>query len=131
MSAQHHTPTHDVLNQSPPFEDIDLFALDRPLADPAMGVLRSLADETKGLPGAGEAAAFIGKAFRRADSERVARLAVERLAMLAAAAALNDVSPRDAEPFAATRLAENHASMYGAVDLARDDIHGLLDRALP
>jgi hypothetical protein len=33
--------------------------------------------------------------------------------------------------FAATRLAENHASMYGAVDLASDDIGGLLDRALP
>ncbi len=25
--------THEVLNQSPPFEDIDLFAVDRPLAD--------------------------------------------------------------------------------------------------
>src|ERR1700680_2862226 len=25
--------THEVLNQSPPFEDIDLFTLDRPLAD--------------------------------------------------------------------------------------------------
>jgi hypothetical protein len=31
----------------------------------------------------------------------------------------------------ATRLAENHASMYGAVDLVGDDIGGLLDRALP
>src|SRR5882757_10479841 len=25
--------THDVLNQSPPFEDVDLYAFDRPLAD--------------------------------------------------------------------------------------------------
>src|SRR5882672_11786507 len=25
--------THEVLNQSPPFEDVDLFALDQPLAD--------------------------------------------------------------------------------------------------
>jgi putative acyl-CoA dehydrogenase len=33
--------------------------------------------------------------------------------------------------FAATRLAENHAGMYGAVDLAQDDIRGLLERALP
>ena len=31
-------------------------------------------EETRGLPGAAEAAAFIGRAFRRADSERVARL---------------------------------------------------------
>ena len=42
-------------------------------------------------------------------SERVARLAVERLALLAAAAALNSVSPRHAELFAATRLAGSHA----------------------
>jgi putative acyl-CoA dehydrogenase len=100
-------------------------------ADAAMGVLQALMAETKGLPGAVEAAAFIGATFRRADSERVARLAVEKLAMLAAAAALNGVSPRHAELFAATRLAENHASMYGAVDLAGDDIRGLLERALP
>jgi putative acyl-CoA dehydrogenase len=100
-------------------------------ADAAMGVLQSLMDETSGLPGAAEAAAFVGTTFRRADSERVARLAVEKLAMLAAAAALNGVSPRSAELFAATRLAENHASMYGAVDLANDDISGLLERALP
>jgi putative acyl-CoA dehydrogenase len=100
-------------------------------ADAATGVLRGLIAETKGLPGVAEAAAFIGNTFRRADSERVARLAVEKLAMLAAAAALNGVSPRSAELFAATRLAENHASMYGAVDLAGDDIRVLLERALP
>src|SRR5499427_6006951 len=81
--------------------------------DAAMAVLQNLAVETKGLPGAGEVAAFIGKTFRRADSERVARLAVEKLALLAAAAALNAVSPRHAELFAVTRLATNHASMYG------------------
>jgi putative acyl-CoA dehydrogenase len=74
---------------------------------------------------------FIGKAFRRSDSERVARLAVERLALLAASAALNAVSPRHAQLFAATRLAGNHAGMYGAVDLASDDVRGLLERALP
>jgi putative acyl-CoA dehydrogenase len=100
-------------------------------ADAAMGVLQGLLAETKGLAGAAEAAAFIGTTFRRADSERVARLAVEKLAMLAAAAALNSVSPRSAELFAATRLAENHASMYGAVDLANGDVSGLLERALP
>ena len=50
---------------------------------------RTLPSEASGLPGAAEAVAFIGKAFRRPDSERVARLAVEKLALLAAAAALN------------------------------------------
>jgi putative acyl-CoA dehydrogenase len=44
---------------------------------------------------------------------------------------LNAVSPRHAELFAATRLAGNHGGMYGAVDLAPDDIGRLLDRALP
>jgi putative acyl-CoA dehydrogenase len=100
-------------------------------ADAAMGVLQGLTAETRGLPGAAQAAAFIGSAFRRADSERAARSAVEKLAMLAAAAALNRVSPRSAELFAASRLAENHASMYGAVELAAGDIGGLLERALP
>ncbi|MBR0704966.1 acyl-CoA dehydrogenase family protein [Bradyrhizobium liaoningense] len=99
--------------------------------DAATAVLQSLAAETNGLPGAGEAAAFIGKTFRRADGERVARLAVERLALLAAAAALNGVSPRQAELFAATRLATTHASMYGAVELESNDVRALLERALP
>ena len=97
----------------------------------ASAVLQQLAAETGGLSGAGEAVTFIGKAFRRPDSERVARLAVEKLALLAAAAALNKVSPHHAELFARTRLAQTHGSMYGAVDLAPGDIRGLLDRTLP
>ena len=83
------------------------------------------------MSGAGDAVISIGKAFRRPDSERVARLAVEKLALLAAAAALNQVSPQQAELFARTRLAQNHASMYGAVELGGDDARNLLARALP
>ncbi len=97
----------------------------------AAAILQDLARDTAGLSGAADTAAFLGKAFLRPDSERVARLAVERLALLAAAAALNQISPRHAELFASTRLAGNHASMYGAVDLPRDDMARLLDRALP
>jgi len=97
----------------------------------AAGIVHELTGGTLGLPGAVEATSFIGKAFRRPDNERVARLAVEKLALLAASAALNAVSPRHAELFAATRLAGNHAGMYGAVDLAPEDISGLLERALP
>ncbi|MEY9494894.1 putative acyl-CoA dehydrogenase [Bradyrhizobium elkanii] len=100
-------------------------------ADAALAVLRALADETRGLPGAAEAVASIGQSFRRPDSERVARLAVEQLALLAATAALNQVSPKNAELFAATRLAERHAGMYGAVDLSDADQRALLARALP
>jgi putative acyl-CoA dehydrogenase len=97
----------------------------------AAGIVHELAGETQGLPGAADATAFISKAFSRTDSERVARLAVEKLALLAASAALNAVSPRHAQLFAATRLAGNHAGMYGAVDLPPKDIAGLLERALP
>jgi putative acyl-CoA dehydrogenase len=100
-------------------------------ADAAAGVLQGLAGETSGLSGAAEAVAFIGKAFRRPDGEHMARLAVEKLALLAASAALNQVSPHQAELFARTRLASTHAGMYGAVDLANDDIKSLLSRALP
>ena len=100
-------------------------------AEAAAAVLQDLAEQVSGLPGTREAVAFIGQAFLRPDSERVARLAVERLALLSATAALNGVMPRHAELFAATRLAGNHAGMYGAVDLANNDISGLLARALP
>lgn len=100
-------------------------------ADAAAAVLHGLVEETRGLSGASEAVAFIEKAFRRPDGERVARLAVEKLALLAAAAALNIVSPHHAELFARTRLATTHAGMYGAVDLANDDIKSLLAKALP
>src|SRR5690606_8116130 len=84
----------------------------------ALAVLKALASETHGLPGAAEAVAFIGAAFRAPDSERAARLAVETLALLAAAAALNAVHPAHAELFARTRLAQRHAGFYGAADLA-------------
>jgi putative acyl-CoA dehydrogenase len=100
-------------------------------AEAALAVLQDLSDASHGLPGASEAIAFIGKTFRRADSERVARLAVEKLALLAAAAALNKVTPDTAELFAATRLEQPHAGMYGAVDLAEAETRMLLERALP
>jgi putative acyl-CoA dehydrogenase len=61
----------------------------------------------------------------------VARLAVEKLALLAASASLNRVSPHHTELFAASRLATAHAGMYGAIDLSEPDTRGLLERALP
>jgi len=97
----------------------------------ASEVLQHLATQTQGLPGANEALAFIGKSFRRADIERVARIAVEKLALLAATAALNEVSPPNAELFAATRLRGDHGGLYGAVDLGADETRRVLERALP
>jgi len=99
--------------------------------DAAVAVLQQLMDESRGLPGAAEAAAFIGKAFRRPDGERVARVAVEKLTLLAAAAALNAVAPHNAELFADTRLAGNHGGMYGATELPDREVRRLLERALP
>jgi putative acyl-CoA dehydrogenase len=100
-------------------------------AEAAYGVLKQLAAQAEGLPGASETVALIAGALRRPDAERSARLAVERLALLAAAAALNAVHPPHAALFAQTRLAQPHGTMYGAVDLDPDAMRGLLERALP
>jgi putative acyl-CoA dehydrogenase len=99
--------------------------------DGASEVLQHLAAQTKGLPGAAECVAFIASTLRQPDAERVARLAVEQLALLAAAAALHDIFPKHAELFAATRLKERHGSLYGSADLSGADARGLLERALP
>lgn len=97
----------------------------------ATAVLQELVDETRGMPGAGEAAAFVIGCLLRPDSERVARQAVETLAVLAAAAALNIVNPTHAELFAKTRLGGARHQMYGAADLTEAQSRALLDRALP
>jgi putative acyl-CoA dehydrogenase len=99
--------------------------------DGANEVLQHLAAQTKGLPGAAECVAFIASTLRQPDAERVARMAVEQLALLAATAALHDIFPKHAELFAATRLKERHGSLYGAADLSDTDARGLLERALP
>ncbi len=100
-------------------------------ADAADSVLKQFALQAEGLPGVMQAISSVAEALRQPDAERVARLAVERLALLAATAALNGVCPRHAVLFAQTRLAQPHRSMYGAVDLDPDALRGLLDRALP
>ena len=99
--------------------------------DAAAHILRHLIAECGRLPGVADTIGFIEKAFHQSDSERLARIAVEKLALLAATAALNVVAPKHAELFAATRLAQTHAGMYGAVDLAANDTRGLLERVLP
>src|SRR3982074_597448 len=87
-----------------------LRALSREAEAAAAGV-EHLAEESGGAPGVMDTVAFIGKTFRRPDSERVARLAVERLALLAAGAALQQVSPRHAQLFAPPRPAGDPAGV--------------------
>jgi putative acyl-CoA dehydrogenase len=99
--------------------------------DGAAAVLASLVAQTRGLPGASEALGRVTKTLRVPEAERTARLAVETLALVAAAAALNDIAPGSAELFAATRLKQSHGSLYGAADLGESDARRLLQRALP
>jgi putative acyl-CoA dehydrogenase len=97
----------------------------------AAAALEEFVADTKGLPGAAEAGAFLARTFHRPDGERVARQAVETLAQLAAAAALNRTAPEQAALFAATRLGGSHGRMYGTAELSVDDGRRLLERALP
>jgi putative acyl-CoA dehydrogenase len=100
-------------------------------AEVAAAVLEDFVADTRGLPGAAEAVAFLARTFRRPDGERVARQAVETLAQLAAAAALNRTAPDQAALFSATRLGGTHGRMYGTAELSVDDGRRLLERTLP
>jgi putative acyl-CoA dehydrogenase len=98
----------------------------------AHAVLGALAEEAADLPGARAAADGVASAFAAEDAEARARAAVDRLALLAAAAALRRGSaPEVADLFARTRLAERHGAMYGTSGLAPGDADGVLARALP
>jgi len=97
----------------------------------ARAVLNELVGACAGLPGAKEAAAFIGQTAMAADGEARARAAVEKLAMLAAAAALAASAPAAAEAFARTRLGVPRGGTFGTADLAAAEVTTLLERALP
>ncbi len=96
----------------------------------AAAVLVTLGDEARDLPGAAAALGDVERALRATDAEARARFATERLATLAAAAALRAAAPPAiAEAFARTRLAAPRRTM-GANDL--DDVADvLIGRALP
>jgi putative acyl-CoA dehydrogenase len=98
----------------------------------ARAVLGDLVRACGDLPGAKEAAAFIARTLVSADGEAKARAAVERLAMLAAAAALAEGAPAAvAEAFARTRLATARGGTFGTSDLAPSEVTTLSERALP
>ena len=74
----------------------------------------------------------IARAVAAEDAEGEARAAVDRLALLAAAAALQQsAAPEVANLFARTRRDDRHGAMYGTSRIAPDDARGLIDRALP
>ena len=101
-------------------------------AEAARATLADLARRAGDLPGAADAANLIAKTFADGVGEGSARVAVERLAQLAAAAALNAQGRGDvAETFARTRLSGRRGSTYGTSDLAAAEIRSLLARVLP
>src|SRR5262249_50307698 len=59
------------------------------------------------------------------------RAAVDRLALLAAVAALRQSAPEVADLFARTRLEEGHGAIYGTSEISPDNARRLIDRALP
>jgi putative acyl-CoA dehydrogenase len=95
-------------------------------------VLDALAGEAADLPGAREAAEFIVTTLAIGNGEFRARAAVGRLALLAAAAALQQgAPPMVAEGFTRTRLGDAQGMIYGTSDIATDEARHLLERALP
>jgi len=97
----------------------------------ARAVLANLVRQCGGLAGAQESASFIEKTLSSADGEAKARAAVERLALLAAAAALTESAASVAEAFARTRLLISRGGTFGTADLSLPEVTMLSQRALP
>jgi putative acyl-CoA dehydrogenase len=101
-------------------------------AEAAHETLAAILQEAGGLPGIDEAAAVIRDSLTRTDAEAVARVAVERLALVAAAAALRECAPLAiTEVFARTWLAATRGGLFGASDISEVEAAGILDRTLP
>ena len=98
--------------------------------DAGRAVLDGIASATAGLPGAADVVTATLRTLATADAEAHARAAVERIAILAAAAALVEVAPGIAEIFADARFARR-GSGYGTAFISGAAASRLLDRALP
>ena len=96
----------------------------------ATALLATLAQEIKNLPGVDDAVRDIEQALRGPDAEPRARFVTDRLATLAATAALAGAAPREiAETYANTRLRASRR-IIGANDV-NNLMTMLVDRALP
>ena len=101
-------------------------------AEAARAVLTALGHESAGLPGSLETLQAIEKTVASASSEAEARALVERLALLATAAALQASAPAHvAEAFARTRLGGERGAMWGSAELDERERTILIERALP
>jgi putative acyl-CoA dehydrogenase len=101
-------------------------------SEAALAVLKQLAAETADLPGAPESVSAIAGILGSADAEAHARFAVERIALLAAAAALRASAPAFVtDAFARARLAGQRGATYGAAAVAGESAQKIVERALP
>jgi putative acyl-CoA dehydrogenase len=96
----------------------------------AQMVFEELAAGGRDLPGSAETASRIAKSLTGADAEAHARLGVEQLALLAAAAALRRQAPAGiAIAFAQANLAQLRGATFGSVTI--ENPGSILARALP
>src|SRR5260370_2820803 len=97
----------------------------------ARGVLAALAEETADLSGARAAHIVVERAFSAENPEADARAGVDRLAHLAAAAALGQSAGHEiANLFARSRLENPHAPIYGTSEIPPEEARPLTDRPL-
>ncbi len=97
----------------------------------AREVLAALAEETADLSGARAAHIVVERAFSAENPEADARAGVDRLAHLAAAAALGQSAGHEiANLFARSRLENRHGAIYGTSEIAPEEARRLIDRAL-
>jgi putative acyl-CoA dehydrogenase len=98
----------------------------------AQALLDRLATETAGLPGCDDAVAHLRRAMADPQAEAHARALVERLALLAAAAALRVGAPAlVCETFARVRLEAGYGATYGSHPFDDAERQQLAERALP
>ncbi len=98
----------------------------------ARAVVSALAGEARDVLRTSDVQASIERTVNSHDGEANARAGVERLALLAAAAALAGTAPTAvAEAFARTRLGAGRSAIYGASDLENATARLLLARAWP
>jgi putative acyl-CoA dehydrogenase len=97
----------------------------------ASAVIAELAREARTLPGAAEAAESIVKTLTMETNEAHARAATERLAQLAAAAALGTgPAGKLAAAYARTRLRDGRGATYGTAQLDAAETSFVLNRIL-
>ena len=98
---------------------LDVLRAMRSEGEGAQAALGGVAREASILPDAGEALQVIQRTIAGNNAEGQARMAVERLALLAASAALHHSAPDIAAIFARTRLAGRRGTSFGTSEFKR------------